>query len=374
MGRISGLDWLGSSGAIGPYPSPLPTGGERRGFDGIQGLRALAAVAVAFLHVADEAGGLVGAPGHSPYRIIDAIPLEAGVDLFFVISGFVMVWSSWDAFGRVGSVGPFVWRRLLRIVPLYWLLSGATVLVALAMPGLMSDGLRDGWGYVAASFSFIPWRRLDGAVQPVLRLGWTLEYEMLFYAVLACALPLRRRAGLAAVLAVIVLLAVAGPALPSTATAAVFWTDPIVLEFALGVVVAIVARRGWRAGWGGVAAFVVALVVLAVTGVDARALVRGIPAALLVFCALSWRRRLPGWLILLGDASYALYLVHPFPMRAVRVVFARLALPPAVAVPLYLMSTMVVCVAVAVALHLWVEQPILRWGRSTRLAAVREKG
>ncbi len=87
---------------------------------------------------------------------------------------------------------------------------------------------------------------------------------------------------------------------------------------------------------------------------------RGVPAALLVFCALSWRR-LPRWLVLLGDASYALYLVHPFPMRAVQILMARLHL---VSVPLYLAVTMLACLLIAVGLHLLVEQPILRRGRS----------
>ncbi len=316
---------------------------------------------------------MTGTPGQSPYRIIDAVPLEAGVDLFFVISGFVMVWSSWGAFGCRSSVAPFVWRRLMRIVPLYWLLSAATVLVALAAPGTVSDGLRDGWGYVAASFGFIPWRRADGFVQPLLRLGWTLEYEMLFYAILACTLPLRRAAGLAVVLAAIAALALAGQSLHPASAAAGFWTDPIVLEFAFGVVVAILARAGWRAGWPGVAALVIALLMVWLVGGDMRVVVRGVPAALLVFCALSWSR-LPNGLIVLGDASYALYLVHPFPMRALRVLLAHVPLPVGVVVPLYLAITMVVCVVLAVALHRIVEQPILRWSRLHRVVAVQEKG
>nr|WP_272482681.1 acyltransferase [Acidisphaera sp. L21] len=337
-------------------------------------MRALAALAVAFLHVADEAGSLAGMPGQSPYPAIDQVPLEAGVDLFFVISGFVMVWASWGAFGRAASIAPFVWRRLLRIVPLYWLLSAATVLVAVAAPGIMSDGLRDGWGYVASSFGFIPWRRLDGAVQPILRLGWTLEYEMLFYAIVACALVLRRPIALAAILLAIGALAAAGQALPLASAPAVFWTDPIVLEFAFGVVVATAARQGWRAGWPGLAALVAALALAILFGAGHRVLARGIPAALLVFCALSWRS-LPAWLILLGDASYAFYLVHPFPMRAMRVVFAHLMLPTSIAIPAYLISTMVVCALVAIALHLLVEQPLLRWGRPrTNVASPQVEG
>ncbi len=347
-------------------PSPgrkgLPSGRQRGGFDGIQALRALAALAVAFLHIADEAGTLAGTPGHSPYRMVDAVPLEAGVDLFFVISGFVMAWSSWNAFGAAGAVTPFIGRRVLRIVPLYWLLSLGTAATALAAPGAVSDGLRDGWGYVAASFAFWPWRRADGFVQPMLRLGWTLEYEMLFYAIVAAALPLRRPAALAAVLLAIAALVAAGQSVPFTAVPLAFWTDPVVAEFAFGVLAAIAARRGWRAGWGGLLACLAAVALAAqMPGETPRALARGVPAALLVFSALSWRG-LPGWLLLLGDASYALYLAHPFPMRALRVAFARLP-ASAATVPAYLAAATTTCLLAAVALHLLAEQPILRWGR-----------
>ncbi len=335
----------------------------KRGFDGIQGLRALAAAAVAFLHIADEAGAFTGTPGQSPYRWIDAVPLEAGVDLFFVISGFVMVWASWDAFGQWRSVAPFVLRRVLRIVPLYWLLTAATVAVAVAAPGAVSDGVRDGWGYIAASFAFVPWRRADGFVQPVLRLGWTLMYEMLFYALMALTLPLPRRVALPVLLALLTVLVAAGQAVAFAWTPLVFWTDPIVAEFALGIAVAVAARRGWRPGWVGLLAFLVSLA-LATQAPDgaARALVRGVPAALLVYCALSWTS-VPRWLVLLGDASYALYLVHPFPMRALRVAMARLQLDN---VPLFLAATTACCLLLAALLHAGVERPILRWGRARR--------
>ena len=330
------------------------------GFAGVQGLRGLAALAVAVLHIADEAGALVGTPGCSPYLFIDALPLEAGVDLFFVISGFVMTWASWDAFGQWRSVGPFLWRRLLRIVPLYWCLSAATAGAAFAAPGLVSDGLRDGWGYVAASFAFLPWRRVDGFVQPVLRLGWTLNYEMLFYALITCALPLRRPVALAALLAALGALVVAGQFRPAAVPLA-FWTDPIVAEFALGVLVAMAAKRGLQAnaaGWLGLAA----ALALAWWGRDGmgRVLVRGVPALFLVFCSLPCRR-LPRWLTMLGDSSYALYLVHPFPMRALRVGLARLPGPPSV--PLYLVASLACSIGLALALHVAVEQRILKWGR-----------
>ncbi len=161
-------------------------------------------------------------------------------------------------------------------------------------------------------------------------------------------------------LAILVTLAAAGRTMPFAWTPLAFWTDPIVLEFAFGILVAIAARRNLRAGWAAPALLLAALILasLAPEGTT-RALIRGIPSALLVLCALSWRA-LPGWLVLLGDASYALYLVHPFPMRAVRVAIARIDLPVSVAVPLYLVATLAACAALAVMLHRWVEQPILR--------------
>ena len=338
----------------------------RRGFDGVQALRAVAAVAIAVLHIADEAGALSGTPGHSPWPWLDAVPLEAGVDLFFVISGFVLVWASWDLFGRLGAVPAFVFRRLLRVGPLYWLLTAATILAGAVLPGSLSEGLGEGPGYLVASAMFIPWRRADGFVQPILRLGWTLEYEMLFYALLACALPLARVPGLAAVLVALAALAAAGQAIHFAAAPLAFWTDPIVLEFAFGMLVAIAARRGWRAGRLTVAALVLACMAAAVPtrlpGWDIRVLVRGVPAALLVFCALGIQR-VPPALLLAGDASYALYLVHPFPMRALRVLTARLHLPEPAAAPIYVLVTLAVCLGLAIALHLLVEQPLLRWAR-----------
>ena len=289
----------------------------KRGFDGIQGPARPGPQSPWRSYMCrTKRGALTGTPGHSPYPFIDRIPLEAGVDLFFVISGFVMVWSSWDAFGQLRSVMPFIGRRLLRVVPLYWLLTLATIAAALAVPGALSDGLRDGWGYVGASLLFVPWRRMDGFVQPVLRLGWTLQYEMLFYAMLACVLPLLRRTALKVLLAALALLVLAGQTVPFASVPLAFWTDPIVAEFGFGVLVAIAAKRGWRAGSAGLLVFVLtaslASWIAQAPGGDVRVLVRGVPAAVLVFCALSWED-LPRWLVLLGERILRVLPGAPIP-------------------------------------------------------------
>ncbi|WP_048863219.1 acyltransferase family protein, partial [Acidisphaera rubrifaciens] len=125
----------------------------------VQVLRAAAALSVVVLHITQQAGALVGTPGVAPYGWLRPLPWDAGVDVFFVISGFVMLWSSAALFGPPGGVRLFLLRRIARVVPLYWVLTAVLVAGALVHPSWLSAPIGQAWGYVAASFAFIPWRR-----------------------------------------------------------------------------------------------------------------------------------------------------------------------------------------------------------------------
>ncbi|MET0430390.1 MAG: acyltransferase, partial [Microvirga sp.] len=85
----------------------------------VQVLRALAALSVAFLHAQHDALTLAGRAG-TVLALPDRLPWMAGVDVFFVISGFIMVYSSRDLFARPGGPAVFLARRVARVVPLYW--------------------------------------------------------------------------------------------------------------------------------------------------------------------------------------------------------------------------------------------------------------
>ena len=132
---------------------------------------------------------------------------NAGVDLFFVISGFVMVYASERMFGRAGGQLQFITRRLIRIVPLYWLVTPLYLVMALAIPAFEKSY---SVASVVASYLFIPWPRLDGIMQPLVGQGWTLNYEMFFYAIFAAAILAPRR--IAVALASGVLIVAVGPA------------------------------------------------------------------------------------------------------------------------------------------------------------------
>src|SRR5947209_12231521 len=139
----------------------------------VQILRAIAALSVAIGH----AQAFIAIPMDKQGQAFGwnfLLPWGAGVDLFFVISGFIMVYSSEKLFAAPGGGGTFGWRRLTRVVPLYW----CAMLLLLAKSALQQKPLPDA-ASVVTSFLFIPWVAQGGEIpRPFYELGWTLNYEM----------------------------------------------------------------------------------------------------------------------------------------------------------------------------------------------------
>ena len=182
-----------------------------------------------------------------------------------------------------------------------------------------------GAGYILASYFFIPWPRPDGLMEPALGLGWTLNYEMFFYLVLTPFLLLPRTRAVLGSAAALCLLVAVGQVFGFGSVFLRFWADPIILEFVLGMGIALAVANGLTIpGWlrlAMVAAVVICLHEQAEGAFASRVVSFGLPGALLVAAAVSSRRpeRLgPAMrgLIRLGDASYAMYLFHPFVMRS----------------------------------------------------------
>jgi exopolysaccharide production protein ExoZ len=300
----------------------------------IQALRAFAAMAVMLYH-------------------LGVFPLGAtGVDLFFVISGLIM--------GRVGLTerpGQFLRRRLARIVPLYWLATAMTC-AALVVKNGWSAGftLRD----LILSLLFVPHVSSSHDNYPIVMPGWTLELEVFFYLLFGLCLMLRRTVPaivtvLAALVALGAMLAPHGPVLRA-------YTSPLLLEFAAGIILSRVhfRLREW-AGWGLLAAGVMVFGVAGLAGGPDSGgflgdIVLGGASCMLVGGALAIEAR-GAWprmpaMLALGDASYAFYLFH----LLVLAVLHRVVVAPALAVPV----AIVCCCAAALAIHRWIEKPMLR--------------
>ncbi|UHC17417.1 acyltransferase [Methylobacterium currus] len=346
-------------------PSPLPL---------IQALRALAALMVAAGHAQFEAAGVAARAGLA-FAPASWLPWPAGVDVFFVISGFIIAHAAVPLQGRADARTVFLAHRIARVVPLYWLATTLYLALAWLRPGLLGASA-EGPATLAASYLFWPMARGDGAVQPLYSLGWTLNYEMAFYVLFALALPLGRRLSAAGVLALLAGLVLAGQGMGRVAgplpVPLAFWSDPIVLEFACGVALALARQEGLRLpGPARLALAIAGLVLLSLAG-EAPALPRclawGGPAALLVAAAALGPSGAVGPplrpAVMLGDASYALYLAHPFVVRGARVVAEATGLAaPLGPGPLAILMLILAGVA-ALVLHRIVERPLTRAARA----------
>jgi exopolysaccharide production protein ExoZ len=340
----------------------------------VQVLRALAAGCIALHHAQWDAETLQSRSGHS-FQAWNPIPWSAGVDIFFVISGLIMVHTSQRLFAKPGGARLFLTRRIARIVPLYW----ATITLYVGMELLASSHLNQTYiapWFVTASYLFIPAARPDSIVQPVYELGWTLNYEMLFYLLFAVAIMLPLRWASAALLATLAALVIVGQIAAPLPEPFAFWTNPIVIEFAFGAMIGLMCVSGIRlrglvrAGLvvTGLAALLFAATFPKATW-ELRPLVYGLPAALIVGAAALATSRsgrdgaFTRWAAAAGDASFALYLLHPFVIRLMRGVFWKTGLAIHFGPLLFVVMALAASFGVALISYRWFEKPLTHYTR-----------
>jgi exopolysaccharide production protein ExoZ len=332
----------------------------------IQALRGLAALAVVAYHALQWGGG-----GFEVGR--------AGVDVFFVISGLIM----WHVTaGRDVTPGAFLWRRVTRVAPLYWLTTLAVLAIALAWPAFLPE-VRPGWRHLALSLAFVPHLDPRGLPFPTLPPGWTLDYEALFYLIFAATLAgpraWRGRMVVGALLAVTAF----GFLMPEP-----FYylgANPMLLQFAAGVGLGLAAEHGIaptrRAGAALILAALAWWIAVQAGGLFTelwRPLLWGVPALLTVAGALGLElnggrpplregQPSPGPAarlgLALGDASYAIYILH-LPATALIAHTLGWAQPW-----LFLPAAIGASLAAGLAGRAWVEKPLLERLRGWRPTA-----
>jgi peptidoglycan/LPS O-acetylase OafA/YrhL len=335
---------------------------------GVQALRGLAAMAVLAHHLAIY--------GHEAFgeRVLPHGPALGwiGVDVFFVLSGLIMVHTAWSAAPTLHSVGRFWAARAARIYPTYWAASLAAIGLAAAYPSILPTGraMAPIWTQIVLA---------PAGDYPLIGPAWTLVFEISFYIVFGLILlapPAHRAALLAIWAATIIALAVSLRRPPNPFFEV--YAGPLALEFLAGAAIGLALQRGVRAPF-----WLAPLAVLAIAGgallywrltptlagydlAVARALLVGAPAAILVFAVASWdfaaKPAPPRWLHGLGDRSYALYLVH-WPIVVV-------AAPSLAAVgsgwglkAAFLFGCLAASLAATEALHRLIERPTLAWSR-----------
>ena len=323
----------------------------------LQAVRAFAAVIVVIFHT-----GFV-------IRPLDPIG-SCGVDVFFTLSGYIMA--------RICDKNPeyFLRRRLLRIVPPYWLFTLLLFVAALFVPDLMGSttaSLSD----LLKSLFFIPFIKDEGIIRPLLFVGWSLNYEMLFYVLIWLSLLLLPKRPMLLAGGLVTLAHFAALAFGSHKVFVMFLSEPFILEFPLGAIAYAVARQistaraeRWR-GWALALLLLSTFSLLAMQGVRPHVShqVEGAYYSLLCMVIVlstsllsqgGWDTRL-AWLVLLGDASYILYLVHPYCEYALQ----RIVVPHAgwldIKEPLGCAVATGTACAAALLLHLYGERPALKY-------------
>lgn len=310
---------------------------------GIQYLRGFAAIAVLLYHVGDQ------------YKI----PFEigaAGVDIFFVISGFI-IWSTTSSSDV--SMPDYFWKRFTRVFPLYWIVLSVTFVTVNAKPAFFYNHDASIENFFR-SLVLLP-RLKDGAFHPVVVQGWTLSYEVFFYCLLGLLMAVGLRWRLIGTCATLLVFVGIGQIVDLGYVGA--FAAPIVLEFAAGVLIAYVAGRLEFPR-----SVIAVALPLAIVGFVAsqtlmvdwpRVLKWGVPAALLVIAAVGlepWFRKHPvRVLVYFGDASYSIYLWHVWVGVVTTGVLLRLPIPallhPAVQAVMMLLAS---CLLYSV-----IEKPLL---------------
>jgi exopolysaccharide production protein ExoZ len=323
----------------------------------IQALRAVAAYGVVVHHLIFVLNNYV-----AHYHININVGSK-GVDIFFVISGYIMARTTSE---RSTTPWEFAKSRIIRIVPVYWILTLSAF--AIMLIGFKIFGEDPVYDNVIRSLFFVPYP--DG---PVLFVGWTLNYEMMFYLIFSLTLFVRNR-GLRLAMAVceIVLISFLGR-LQTTHYTLTYWSSPIILEFALGIVAYLITRQ-LRSGRSAAALMVVAgfsglfCNELVAFGVERWLMVE--TSAFLIVAGAVYLEHSgvgvgKGFLVLQGDASYSLYLTHPFVLQVIGKVAILSGLTSSGAGLAITLCTMFVAAGVfATWFHLGVERPMTSYLKS----------
>ncbi len=268
-----------------------------KALDTVQVARALAALCVVFQHIRFLRCGAFG------------------VDIFFVISGFIVCYVTDN------NPHAFLRKRIFRVVPLYWIGTLGIFAVAAIRPDLLNSTTAN-FGSLVKSLLFIPYVKENGAVFPMLTQGWTLNYEMLFYMLFGISLAVSNRYAKHITAALIIAIVIAGRLFAAGNPVLDFWSGPILLEFILGFL----AYSIWNHRLAGVVVRWPTALLIAATlilfamfvlehfqiGANVRYVSLGIPATLIVLLLLSVENafKMPKMFIKVGDASYSLYLFH----------------------------------------------------------------
>lgn len=293
-------------------------------------LRLLAAVLVVFVHAASAVTDRVG-----PVELPGDFG-RVGVAIFFVVSGFVMATSGEKLTDSSDGWRVFLKRRVIRIVPMYWLATTLKVVIFVATPGLVLHSTLDGRN-LFFSYLFLPSLNSEGEIYPFHTVGWTLIYEMFFYALFALGLFLRTNPVIFSSLALVSIVVLGwflGPA--GFVGPHSFYSSSITMFFVAGMALRLLTNTtskvssSWLLGLVSVVWIVSNLLESRPAGrlFDVEDFLTNHLIVAGVYIVIFFENQIRAWrtgiIDKLSDASYSIYLFHPFVVPAIPLAFAQL--------------------------------------------------
>jgi exopolysaccharide production protein ExoZ len=276
---------------------------------------------------------------------------DSGVDIFFIISGFVI--------GLVGntesSLPQFYLKRFIRVVPLYWV----AMAVFFPLPHFMVDP-EISVSNALHSLFLIP--KFEAGWWPMLFPAWTLCYEVFFYAVFGIVI-LRKDAFWPVVIGLVMFSLITIPSNQS------IFKQVVVLDFVAGLLVARFLPLMKRNEVLGVALIVCGAVTVLLNYKDVRIRVPywGVPSLMIVLGCLHLENRAKKIPKVLGEASYSMYLFHITVMTTAREGFALVGINLKDHYAIGMMLLFTIAVPVGIGIHVLIEKPMLKFLRSALL-------
>ena len=301
----------------------------------IRALRGIAAIAIVFFHTWEML--ITYTEGKGFFHHFDKVWQHgaAGVDLFFIISGFIIVHSTRGKFNSLKNGRIFLQKRAIRILPLYWIYSTIFLLLVL-YPDTLKRTLFS-LQYTIFSFLLIPTvNPANGLDLPLLPQGWTLSYELYFYLIFALLLSQKERLLLPWITFVFVSSVCVGFFIDSENPLVTVLVNPLLLEFVMGCYLAYFIRSTSMKNRLCYGMLFIGCVCMVLTGIfqppiNYRLISYGIPCfffmAGLVYLEKNQPVRFPHILLKLGDSSYSLYLSHIFVILVISTLLKTQTLP-----------------------------------------------
>jgi len=346
-------------------------------FINIQFLRAIAALLVVFYHTADHFFVVGGAHSGNIFSLLSHIGY-IGVDIFFVISGFIMWITTQKLQGLLGA-SKFAYARATRIYLVYWFFLAFMIYY---------------YHHSLSNFDLIGsiFLTVSSSSKLLLQVAWTLQFELYFYLLFALLLFLpkaHRIKVLIALFAVIILLQIYASyfldiynknIFNEASTFWTFWSSPYILEFLMGSFIGYFYETK-RIKY--LMPLYVGVILLIASGlyyqshyIDGtladgyylreRVLFLGLASALLLAIAVEWEKRskqiVPKFSLLVGGASYSIYLSHTIILLFIYEIGLRDWIGKVGQYQLWFMLGIVLLIVVYSVMHYkWVESPIMRW-------------